>query len=261
MTWDGAAALDAAGSNSMREPDTHHTRSSRGARSRGQASLIRASGEKGGASSSRSRGGRSKKDGAARLSLTGEAGREGPALSDTELDEIERQNSEGLTLAQIIEAFASRGVHLSEATFRKYVQYGLLGRSRRVGRKGKHQGSLGLYPATTVRRVNAIKQMMAANYTIEDIQRSFMRFTDEIEGLRRGMEQLLAGFEHELDRGSFPTERQRSLSRELHAVKKAADELVQRVESLERQLVSPLERAARERAFGSGAKGGTEELL
>ena len=39
------------------------------------------------------------------------------------------------------------------------------------------------------------------------------------------------------------------------------DEMVQRVESLERQLVSPLERAARERAFGSGAKGGAEELL
>jgi hypothetical protein len=182
-------------------------------------------------------------------------------LQDHELDEIERQHPEGMTLSQIIETFARHGMHLSEATFRKYVQYGLLGRSRRVGRKGKHQGSLGLYPATTVRRVNAIKQMMGANYTIEDIQRSFLRFTDEIEALRRGIGKLLQGFTSELERGEFPAERRRALSRELQSVGKAADELVQRVESLERQLVSPLERAARERAFGSGAKGGAEELL
>ena len=71
------------------------------------------------------------------------------------------------------------------------MQLGLLGRSRRVGRKGKHQGSLGVYPATTVRRINVIKQMMAANYTIEDIQRLFLRFTDEIEALQRGLSQLV----------------------------------------------------------------------
>ncbi len=182
-------------------------------------------------------------------------------LQDSELEEIERQYADGMTLAQVIETFASRDMHLSEATFRKYVQFGLLGRSRRVGRKGKHQGSLGLYPATTVRRVNAIKQMMAANYTIEDIQRSFLRFTDEIEVLRRGLAQLMTGFESELGRGSFPAERRRGLAREIQSVRKLADEMVQRVESLERQLVSPLERAARERAFGSGAKGGAEELL
>ncbi len=182
-------------------------------------------------------------------------------LPDDALEGIERQYPDGLTLAQVIEAFASRSIHLSEATFRKYVQYGLLGRSRRVGRKGKHQGSLGIYPSSTVRRVNAIKQMMAANYTIEDIQRSFLRFTDEIELLRRGFAKLLDGFEHELKQGSFPAERRRGLTRELKAVGKLGDELLQRVESLERQLVSPLERAARERAFGSGAKGGAEELL
>jgi hypothetical protein len=182
-------------------------------------------------------------------------------LEDPVLEELERLHPDGLSLAQVIEAFASQGLHLSEATFRKYVQYGLLGRSRRVGRKGKHQGSLGLYPATTVRRVNAIKQMMAASYTIEDIQRSFLRFADEIEVLRRGLTQLLSGFEHELTRGSFPADRRRGLARELQAIGKLGDEVMQRVESLERQLVSPLERAARERAFGSGAKGGAGELL
>ena len=46
-----------------------------------------------------------------------------------------------------------KGVRLSEATFRKYVQAGLLPRSKRVGRKGKHRGSQGLYPVEAVRRI------------------------------------------------------------------------------------------------------------
>jgi len=182
-------------------------------------------------------------------------------LSDEALSEIEQRHPEGLTLSQIIEAFVRHGLHLSEATFRKYVQLGLLGRSRRVGRKGKHQGSLGVYPATTVRRLNVIKQMMAANYTIEDIQRSFLRFTDEFEALQRGLSQLVSGFELELKRGNFTAEQRRGLEREIRTTQKLGDELVGRVESLERQLVSPLERAARERAFGAGSKGGAEELL
>lgn len=192
---------------------------------------------------------------------TREIDSDGPLLTEDALAEIEQAHPEGLALSQIIETFVRHGLHLSEATFRKYVQLGLLGRSRRVGRKGKHQGSLGVYPATTVRRINAIKQMMAANYTIEDIQRSFLRFTDEIEVLQRSVSQLLAGFELELKRGAFAGEQRRNLEREIRAVHKLGEELVGRIESLERQLVSPLERAARERAFGAGTKGGAEELL
>ncbi len=186
---------------------------------------------------------------------------DGALLADDVLTEIEQRHPEGMSLSQIIETFVRQGLHLSEATFRKYVQLGLLGRSRRVGRKGKHQGSLGVYPATTVRRINVIKQMMAANYTIEDIQRSFLRFTDEIEALQRGLSQLVSGFELELKRGNFTAEQRRGLEREIRTTQKLGDELVGRVESLERQLVSPLERAARERAFGAGSKGGAEELL
>lgn len=193
------------------------------------------------------------------------AGRRGGAearfLEEKVLAEIEAHSPTGLTAAQIIEAFVRRGIHLSEASFRKYVQLGLLGRSRRIGRKGKHQGSLGVYPATTVRRVNAIKQMMAAHYTIEDIQRSFLRFTEEIEAQKRGIAQLLDGFAVELKAGQFPAERRRALAREIEAARALAEDLGQRIESLERQLVSPLERAARERALGTGAKGGADELL
>ena len=197
----------------------------------------------------------------AELRATRRGAAEARFLEEKVLAEIEEQSPTGLTAAQIIEAFVRRGIHLSEASFRKYVQLGLLGRSRRIGRKGKHQGSLGVYPATTVRRVNAIKQMMAAHYTIEDIQRSFLRFTEEIEAQKRGITQLLDGFAVELKAGQFPAERRRALAREIEAARALAEDLGQRIESLERQLVSPLERAARERALGTGAKGGADELL
>jgi hypothetical protein len=101
-------------------------------------------------------------------------------LGEEELDEIERQSPEGLTSRQIVDVFTARGIRFSEATLRKYVQLGLLPRSVRVGRKGKHRGSCGIYPANVVRRVNQVRAMMAADLTIEDIQRSFVRFKEDI---------------------------------------------------------------------------------
>src|SRR6184192_3877256 len=73
-------------------------------------------------------------------------------LRDDELDEIERSWPQGLTSRQIIDLFETRGIRFSEATLRKYVQLGLLPRSVRVGRKGKHRGSCGVYPAHVIRR-------------------------------------------------------------------------------------------------------------
>jgi len=182
-------------------------------------------------------------------------------LPSKELDAIERAHPEGLTAAQVVEVFQRRGLKLSEATFRKYVQLGLLPRSRRVGRKGKHQGSMGLYPATAVRRVNAIKRMMAEGQTIQEIQGSFLRFKDEIEALERGLKDVFSGFERELRAPEFDAARRKTLSREIEDAKKLAGDLVGRIETLERQIVSPLERAARARAFSSGASGGAGDLL
>ncbi len=180
-------------------------------------------------------------------------------LLEAELVELEQKHPEGMTLSQVLAAFGEHGIVVSEATFRKYVQLGLLGRSRRVGRKGKHQGSLGMYPATTVRRLNTIRQMLAAHYTIEDIQRSFLRFADEIDGLQRVLGSLLDGLSRELERGQFSAERRRAMAREAVAIRKLGGEVVHRIEALERELVSPLERAARQRVFGTGS--GSDELL
>ena len=66
------------------------------------------------------------------------------AINEATLSRIEKQHAGGLTSAEILDVFASHDIPLSEATLRKYVQLGLLPRSVRVGRKGKHQGSQGL---------------------------------------------------------------------------------------------------------------------
>src|SRR5690606_34982714 len=67
-------------------------------------------------------------------------------ISEMNLDKIEEAQADGLTSRQILDIFEAHGISLSEATLRKYVQLGLLPRSVRVGSKGKHQGSKGMYP-------------------------------------------------------------------------------------------------------------------
>src|SRR5262245_27697654 len=99
------------------------------------------------------------------------------------LNQLEKTHGLGLTSAEILDVFARHGVSLSEATLRKYVQLGLLPRSVRVGRKGKHQGSQGVYPVGVVRQILRIKQMMAESYTIEQIQREFLFIRSEVEQL------------------------------------------------------------------------------
>src|SRR6187431_1378420 len=108
-------------------------------------------------------------------------------LADRELEEIERASPDGMTSRQIVDVFETRGIKFSEATLRKYVQLGLLPRSVRVGRKGKHQGSQGMYPATVVRQIQRIKEMMAQDYTIEEIQQEFLFVRGDIEELERAL--------------------------------------------------------------------------
>ncbi|MGQ0504333.1 MAG: MerR family transcriptional regulator, partial [Myxococcaceae bacterium] len=71
-------------------------------------------------------------------------------LRPDQIDRVERDFPNGVPSKVILEIFRPKGVRLSEATFRKYVQAGLLPRSRRVGQKGKHRGSQGLYPVESV---------------------------------------------------------------------------------------------------------------
>src|SRR5512140_349998 len=93
-------------------------------------------------------------------------------LRRVELARLERERAGGVTSREVVGVFQARGARLSAATFRKYVQLGLLPRSRRIGRKGKHTGSKGLYPVAVLRRIDLIKRMMAEGLTLEDVRES-----------------------------------------------------------------------------------------
>src|SRR5512135_2561085 len=119
-------------------------------------------------------------------------------LAPPEIARVEREQALGITSREVVRLFEAKGVRLSEATFRKYVQAGLLPRSRRVGRKGKHRGSHGLYPVESVRRINAIKKMMAQGLTLEDIRRSYVGVKNHIDQVERSLDETLTGLESEL---------------------------------------------------------------
>jgi DNA-binding transcriptional MerR regulator len=113
-------------------------------------------------------------------------------LLDAEIDRLERERAGGITSAEVVRLFEARGARLSASTFRKYVQLGLLPRSRRVGRKGKHSGSTGLYPVAVLRRIALIKRMMAEGYTVDEIRGSFLTVRNRLEDVQRGLDELVA---------------------------------------------------------------------
>ena len=147
-------------------------------------------------------------------------------LDERTLKSFERERPEGLTSAEILDFFARYGVPLSEATLRKYVQLGLLPRSVRVGKKGKHQGSQGVYPVHVVRQILTIKSMMAQSYTIEQIQREFLFIRNDVEELERTLDTIFGKLDGVMkgrgdDRGTDGVRREvtgaRALSKDLVA--------------------------------------------
>src|SRR3982751_784621 len=174
-------------------------------------------------------------------------------LDEREIEEIERSWPDGMTSRQIVDVFETRGIRFSEATLRKYVQLGLLPRSVRVGRKGKHRGSCGLYPSHVIRRVNVVKGMMAEDRTIEEIQRSFARFKDDIKSVEKNLRELISGFEREAKAPTVAADGRRELEREITEAKRAAGELVRRIASLERRISAHVEPAS-----GPTAGGGSD---
>ncbi len=116
-------------------------------------------------------------------------------IDDPTLSQLERKYAAGLSSVEILDVFASHDVSLSEATLRKYVQLGLLPRSVRVGRKGKHQGSQGVYPVSVIRQILRIKQMMAESYTIDQIQREFLFIRNDVEQLEQMLSRIFKKLE------------------------------------------------------------------
>jgi DNA-binding transcriptional MerR regulator len=155
-------------------------------------------------------------------------------IDDSVLSGLERQYEAGLTSAALIDVCGAHGIQLSEATLRKYVQLGLLPRSTRVGQKGKHQGSRGVYPVRAIRQLLRIKEMMAESYTIEEIRRDFLFVRTDIEQL----EQTLGGIFKALEQRSRD-EGALLVGRELTEVKKQGRQLLARLGSIETRLMRP----------------------
>ena len=149
-------------------------------------------------------------------------------LDDTEIERIERERAAGITSGEVVRLFEGKGARLSAATFRKYVQAGLLPRSRRVGRKGKHTGSTGLYPVSVVRRVAAIKRMMAEGYTVEDIRGSFVTVRNRLEDVEKGLADLVA----ELGRKARTHPRRKVFEEELGRAEREARRALERLEKV-----------------------------
>lgn len=119
---------------------------------------------------------------------------------EKELEEFEQDHPQGATSAEVIALLRHVGLRFTEATFRKYVQLGLLPRSRRVGAKGKHQGSWGVYPAWTARQVVTIKELLAQGRTIEEISAGMLGIMVDCLGIATDISEVrdrLAGLESE----------------------------------------------------------------
>lgn len=153
------------------------------------------------------------------------------------LDRIEREHAQGISSSDILDLFVSHGVKFSEATLRKYVQLGLLPRSVRVGRKGKHQGSQGMYPASVVRQIQRIKEMMAQDYTIEEIQREFLFVRGDIEELERTLTKVFGALRDAARERRSETSG-RAIAQDLASAETLARDLLAKLSVIEERLMA-----------------------
>ncbi len=169
----------------------------------------------------------------------------GVELDEQALAKLEAEHAQGLTSQAILDALDGTRFAISEATLRKWVQLGLLPRSVRVGRKGKHQGSQGIYPVSVVRQIRRIKEMMAQDFTIEEIQREFLFARGDLEEAERTLARVIDLLDRAIDERAGATAA-KSLRRELDEARDVARRLLDRLTSIEGQLTmqAKLRRAA-----------------
>jgi uncharacterized coiled-coil protein SlyX len=157
-------------------------------------------------------------------------------LTETELQKIERAHPDGVTSGEIIGFFEPLGIRLSEATFRKYVQLGLLPRCKRVGQKGKHKGSQGIYPVRTVRLINDIKRMMTGEATLEELAATVFALQGPIDTLEDGVDGLVEAFRRVTEARVTDAAERKALEKNLQRLEADMQELLGRVADLRNQL-------------------------
>jgi uncharacterized coiled-coil protein SlyX len=112
-----------------------------------------------------------------------------------------------------------------------------------------------VYPAKTIRRINAVKQLMADGYTIEEIQGQFLLYTDLVEGVAENLTELCTRLQKDSDKLEASTRRE--LAKELTEVRRDGDRIVAHLEELTRRVAAPRTDTLRL----AGAAGGAEDLL
>jgi len=99
--------------------------------------------------------------------------------------------------------------------------------SRRVGEKGKHRGSRGLYPATAVRRISLIKSLMDEGMTLEEIRHSFVFFRGQLDGVERALDDLFAALDKAIaEKIDIKASRRRELERMLNDGRRTAHQFI-----------------------------------
>lgn len=156
-------------------------------------------------------------------------------LDDTVLGTLERRYADGISSADLLEVCADHGIHLSEASLRKYVQLGLLPRSVRVGRKGKHKGSQGMYPVRALRQLLRVKEMMAESYTIEEIKRDFLFVRSDVDQLEQTLGAIFKALARVLKRKRQEGVTQ-AVGHEVDAASKLGKDLVSSLVAIEAKL-------------------------
>ena len=158
-------------------------------------------------------------------------------VAESVLQEVEREHIGGITSADLLAFFSNQDIRFGEATLRKWVQLGLLPRSVRVGKKGKHQGSKGKYPVRVIRQILRIKDLMAKDLTIEEIQRQFLFVRGDIADLEQTIDKIFSTLD------GIVEERQKeesvlAVSADIERARTMATDLVARLEHIEDRLIA-----------------------
>jgi hypothetical protein len=159
-------------------------------------------------------------------------------LDDSALSRFEREHADGISSPDLLAFLEEHGIKFSEATLRKYVQLGLLPRSVRVGRKGKHRGSQGMYPAGVIRQILRIRDMMADDLTIEEIQREFLFVRGDIEELERVLGRIFDNLGDAAEQKRTDGAEGRVVARDIASARAFANDLLQKLTAIETRLTA-----------------------
>ncbi|HTN85956.1 MAG TPA: hypothetical protein VL242_19790, partial [Sorangium sp.] len=94
-----------------------------------------------------------------------------------------------------------------------------------------------MYPATVVRQVQRIKEMMAQDYTIEEIQREFLFVRGDIEELERTMTKVFNALRDAAKERRSETSG-RAIAQDLASAETLARELVAKLSLIEERLMA-----------------------